>query len=319
MISGRSSGEGDRHARADRPGRQVSSDVPVSRTRPAPPGPVARAVGLVRLVHPLPSFLDAAIVAGLAVVAGGGMAAAVRAAAAMLLLQFSIGATNDLVDAPVDRGVAAGKTIPAGLVTPAVARRVALAAATGGLVLAAAGGPASLAVGGAGLAVGLAYDLWLKGTAWSWLPYALGIPLLVTFGWAGAGLPVPGFVALLAPLAAVAGAQLAIGNALVDLERDRAAGLTTVATSLGLAGARRLLAVLATVVVVAAWLIVDMVGGRGTGLAAVAAGSAVIAVGAAGSGHDSELARRRAWEIQGAGLGLLALGLTAALLSGGRL
>ncbi len=237
----------------------------------------------------------------------------------MLLLQFAIGATNDLVDAPVDSRSGRAKPIPAGLVAPRAALLVALATGAGGLLLAAAGGPISLVLAGAGLAVGLLYDLRLRRTGWSWLPFALGIPLLVVFGWAGAGLPIPGFVALLAPIAAAAGAQLAIGNALADLERDREARVTTVATSLGRTGARRLVSLYGALVLGAAWIAAAALGGTGPGLVIVAAGSAVVVAGLAGSGSDSALARRHAWETQGIGLGLLALGLTASLLAGGRL
>ena len=61
----------------------------------------------------------------------------------------------------------------------------------GWLLLATPSGPGLLLVAGFGLAVGYAYDLVAKGTAWSWLPFALGLPLLPLFGWYGAtgGLP----------------------------------------------------------------------------------------------------------------------------------
>ena len=74
------------------------------------------------------------------------------------------------------------------------------------------------------IAIGLAYDLRLKGTAWSWLPFAIGIPILPVFGWVGATGSLPPAFVVLVPAAVAAGAALAIGNALVDVERDRAAG-----------------------------------------------------------------------------------------------
>lgn len=283
----------------------------------AAPGPRLgeQALGLARLVHPLPSLLDALIVASLALVAGAEPAAAGRAALAMLLLQFSIGAANDLADAPTDRRVARGKPIPAGTVSPGVARVVAVGAAAGGLALAAAGGAGSLAVAIGGLAAGLAYDLRLKQTAWSWLPYAVGIPLLLAFGWTGAGLPLPGFIVGLAPMAALAGAQLAVANALADLERDRASGLTTVATSLGPPAARRMLAVVAAILAGVAWLVLGLVGASTALVAAALAGTLLVGGGVAGSWLESAAARRRGWEMQGVGLGLLAVVLTACVLA----
>lgn len=216
-------------------------------------GLAARGLGHARLVHPFPSFLDAAVVAGLATLGGAGMPAALRAGAAMLLLQFAIGATNDLADAPADRRAAPAKPIPAGLVTPRAARLVALAAGPVGLLLVATGGPASLVVAAAGLAVGLLHDRRLKGTAWSWLPYALGIPLLVTFGWAGAGLPLPGLLVLLAPLADH-GRCPARARQRARRRGARPGGRCdeTVATRLGRAGASRLVALHAVLVIVSA-------------------------------------------------------------------
>ena len=63
------------------------------------------------------------------------------------------------------------------------------------------------------LGVGVAYDLWAKGTPWSWLPFAVGIPLLPVYGWVGATGSPPGFFAVLVPMAVLAGAALAIANA----------------------------------------------------------------------------------------------------------
>ena len=105
----------------------------------------------------------------------------------MTLLQLGIGTVNDIVDAPLDAGRKAGKPIPAGL----VAR---VGGAVGLAVVAFGSGslsrpPSSLATGVLAvvvIAIGLAYDLRLKGTAWSWLPFAVGIPILPVFGWVGA-------------------------------------------------------------------------------------------------------------------------------------
>ena len=71
-----------------------------------------------------------------------------------------------------------------------------------------------------GLGIGLAYDLWAKGTTLSWLPFAVGIPLLPVYGWYGATGELPGLFVVLVPAAANAGTALAIANAIVDMERD---------------------------------------------------------------------------------------------------
>ena len=104
----------------------------------------------------------------------------------MTALQASIGTLNDLVDAPRDAGHKPGKPIPAGLVPGAAARVVVVATAGLGLALSAPSGGSTVALAALVLAIGYAYDLAFKGTAWSWLPFAVGIPLLPVFGWLGA-------------------------------------------------------------------------------------------------------------------------------------
>ena len=59
-----------------------------------------------------------------------------------------------------------------------------------------------------------------KGTPFSWLPFAVGIPILPVYGWFGAAGTVPGIFGLIIPVAALAGTALAVANALVDMERD---------------------------------------------------------------------------------------------------
>ena len=77
-------------------------------------------------------------------------------------------------------------------------------------------GPRSCCSGVVVLAIGYAYDLRFKGTAWSWLPFAVGIPLLPVYGWVGATGGVPASFAVLVPAAVVAGAGLAVANARAD-------------------------------------------------------------------------------------------------------
>ena len=156
-----------------------------------------------------------------------------RLGLSMVFLQFAIGALNDIVDATADAGRVPPKPIPGGILTTAQARVVVVAAGAIGLALAASSGPALLVLGVIVLAVGAAYDLFAKGTAWSWLPFAVGIPLLPVFGAVGATGSVPGSFAILVPMAVLAGAGLAVANARADLDVDAAAGTTSVATRLG--------------------------------------------------------------------------------------
>jgi 4-hydroxybenzoate polyprenyltransferase len=279
----------------------------------------ARFGGLLRLVHPFPSLLDAAVTAAIAAIAGAGAGLVALLAGAMLLLQLGIGAANDWADAAADRTAQPGKPVPSGLVRRSAAARIAFVAAAAGLGLAALAGPAPLAVAAVGLGAGLAYDLRLKGTRWSWVPYAIGIPLLPVFAWLGATASLPAPFAVLVPIAMVAGAALAVANALADLERDRDAGTATVATSLGLHRARRTGAVLHGVVLTAALGSALAFGGDPAWIALASAGSVFVAGGLALGWNGGQAARRRAWEVQAVGVGIVAGGWLGALAAAGRL
>jgi 4-hydroxybenzoate polyprenyltransferase len=274
-------------------------------------------VAAARLVHPFPSLLDGAVVALIALVAGGGLPTALVLGASMTCLQFAIGAVNDIVDAPFDEGIRLGKPIPDGVVSPGRARLVAAVAATLGLVLALAGGPGLLLLALVGLGIGLAYDLWAKGTTLSWLPLAIGVPLLTVYGWYGATGEIPGLFLVLVPAAANAGTALAISNAIVDMERDEEAGNRSIALALG---AGRASGVVLALQLVVAFLAVGtpVVLGAPTGwvLAVLAAslvplGGAVLGIAAAA--REGTGLRELAWEVQAAGTGLLAVAWLCAL------
>ena len=222
----------------------------------------------------------------------------------MALLQFAIGAVNDLVDAPSDAGRKPGKPIPEGVVPPSGARAVAIAAGGGGLLLSLAGGAGQLLLAAAVLGVGLAYDLRAKGTTLSWLPFAIGIPLLLVFGWYGAAGGLPNLFAVLIPAAAIAGTALAIANALVDMERDDAAGGRSIALALGPGRAALLVLVLHAAVTLVAAVSAATLGAPAGWVAAVVLasvaplGGAVVGAAAAlggGSGSASSLGRCRRW------------------------
>jgi 4-hydroxybenzoate polyprenyltransferase len=189
--------------------------------------------GLIRLVHPFPSVLDAVATAAIASLAGAPPPTALRLGAAMLALQASIGALNDVFDAQRDAGRKSGKPIPRGVVGVATARGVVVGGLVAGLVLAAPSGLATVIVAAIGVGVGYLYDIRLSQTAWSWLPFALGVPLLPLFAWLGASGTVPEALVTLLPIGVVAGAGLALANALADVERDNAAGKPSAAVQLG--------------------------------------------------------------------------------------
>ncbi len=259
-------------------------------------------------MHPFPSLLDGAATVAIALLAGGDPSTALRLGGSMVALQASIGALNDVLDAPADANRKPGKPIPAGRVTATVGRAVVVLGAGIGLLLATPFGPGLVALAGLGLVIGFGYDLVAKGTSWSWLPFALGTPLLPVYAWFGATGRLPMPFAILLPAAAMAGAALAIANARVDLERDRAAGLASVAIRLGPDRAWAMEAVLLLGVILVAFVSLWLTGAAAPAVAATIGVSLVIVVGMGwGRGREASPARReRAWEIEAIGVALLA-------------
>jgi 4-hydroxybenzoate polyprenyltransferase len=201
------------------------------------PGPPLRpARGSLRVLagscHPMPSLAVTAFATALAVSAGVSAPRVVLLAAAVLSGQLSVGWLNDYVDRGIDR--AAGRTdkplsaegadgADGGPAERQV--RVALVVAAGACVV------TSLALGWRpGLlhlvAVGSAYsyDLWLKWTVVSWLPFAVSfglLPAVVTTALAGHPWPQPSI--------GLAGALLGVGahlaNTVKDTEADEQTGV----------------------------------------------------------------------------------------------
>ena len=263
----------------------------------------------VRLTHPFPVLVDGLATGAVTVLAGGSAVVVSALAAGMMSLQAAIGIVNDVVDAPLDAGRKPGKPIPVGLVGPRAAVRLAVVAAATGLVLSALQDLPTLIVATLILAVGFLYDLRLKGTAWSWLPFAAGIPLLPVYAWVGATGSVPTLFGTLLPAAFCAGAALAIANAMVDVERDRDAGVSSVALTLGPRRSWWVHLVLHAAVgaIASASLLargvphaVVLVGVAGP---AVVVGAGVALAGARAAGH-----RERGWELEAVGIALLAVG-----------
>ena len=255
--------------------------------------------------------MNGAATAALALLAGADPPVALRIGFAMTAIQASIGALNDLVDAPRDRGRSPAKAIAEGLVSRPVAWVVVGLAATIGFALSAASGWAALGVAIAGAACGYAYDLRLSRTAWAWLPLAVALPLVPIYAWVSATGSVPQGLLLLVPIGMLAGGGLALGNALADLEADAASGTSTIATRLG-----RRAAVWAHALALAgavALAIGAFPGGASTSaVVLVITGTAVLGVGIAalaGSAEpDSAWRARLGWQLEAVGIAVLGVG-----------
>ena len=192
------------------------------------------------LLHPIPSTLTTVTAVGFALIFGIGVGDSRLwwIAGIMLLVQFSISALNEWADADLDRQAGRRRPIPLGLVSPSTALTLAALCAIGAFLLSTLAnlGTVALLLVGIGLGCGWVYDLRLKRTTLSFLPFAVAFPLMPF--WIGllAGRPASSLGILFlggSPLATA----IHLADAIPDRVRDQAAGLKTLAVALGRAGA----------------------------------------------------------------------------------
>lgn len=246
----------------------------------------------------------------------------------MLAIQFSIGALNDLVDAPLDAREKPRKPIPNGLVGRRLAAAVVAGGAAAGILLSAVSGLGTALAALGCLGLGFAYDLRLSRTALSWLPLALALPLLPIHAWLGATGVIPAGLVTLVPVAIVAGAGLALANGLVDIDRDGRVDRRGIAVALGRRHAwLAQTTALGTAAVLALAVAPSTDGGStGSGLevlrwirvAGVALGAGLLLAGAAALASGRADLRERGWELEAVGVAAIGLGWMAgtALTSG---
>lgn len=180
---------------------------------------------LVLSCHPLPSLAVTALTAGLTALAGLPPSRAALATLTVFTGQLAIGWSNDAIDGERDRAVKrADKPVASGAITARVAGTAATIAlgATVGLAVA-LGGSGGLAALVATLC-GVLYNLGLKATAWSWLPYAVAFGTLPAVATLSAAPPRwPAVWALIA--GALLGVAAHLANVLPDLGQDAATGV----------------------------------------------------------------------------------------------
>lgn len=215
--------------------------------------PTSVLLGLVRACHPGPTLAVTALVTALAAGSGRDLAGCLLVAAAVLAGQLSVGWSNDAVDAGRDRAVGrTDKPAVSGLV-PVRALWVAAGVALVACV------PLSLASGAAaggfhllGVAAAWAYNLGVKATVFSWVPYVIGFgqfPVFVSLGLPGGAWP--------AWWSVLAGALLGVGahlaNVLPDIDGDRRTGVHGLPQRLGPRLTRVLTAVFLVAAVAVLW------------------------------------------------------------------
>jgi 4-hydroxybenzoate polyprenyltransferase len=213
---------------------------------------VYRVVALFRAAHAPPTVAVTTLATAIAATSGRSLPGTVLVGAAVLTGQLSIGWCNDLVDQDRDRAAGrSDKPIATGALSSRLVTVACATAATACIPLSLASGWRAGVCHLIGVAGGWAYNLGLKRTLLSWLPYAVSFAMLGAF----LALGLPGHPAPHGWLLA-AGALLGVGahflNVVPDLEADLRAGVRGLPQRLGAVRARTggavLLAVAAGVV-----------------------------------------------------------------------
>jgi 4-hydroxybenzoate polyprenyltransferase len=207
--------------------------------------PGGRVKGWVFLVHPGPSLLVTATfvaVAGLAEQSAPSQLRAVQLVGVMLPIQFAIGIVNDLADRDGDVIAKPYKPLIRGVVPAHGAWIAGVAGAALGLACAATINVATFALAVGGLAAGIGYDVGLRRTPLSALPWWAGIVMLPLAAFATVGM-LSGRLLELVPLGGLVALGLHLANGAPDVEGDRGARRRSLPVILGADASLRLSAV----------------------------------------------------------------------------
>jgi 4-hydroxybenzoate polyprenyltransferase len=225
--------------------------------------------------------------------------------------QYAAGALNDAVDAEADAAADRGKPIQRGVISRRAVATAAVVAGVASLGFGLALGPATLALAVVGLACAWSYDLWLKGTIFSALPFAVAVPTVPLFGYAAAG-RFPAVLWWAWPIGALLAIATHLADALPDVERDRATGVRGLATRLGV-GRSAAVAAACYLAAVAMALWSGLVAGDRPVVVAGAALAVVLGLAALPAGARGPAGRRVAYRLVLAGMAALALGWAGAV------
>ena len=171
--------------------------------------------------------------------------------AAHAAMQISIATLNDYCDRRLDAASKPGKPIPRGLIHAREALIGGFVMIAIMLILLIQLPLLALLVSLCYLVLGQAYNLGLKSTPFSGIVFALAMPLIPLYAFAGIG-RVPYVLFWLIPTGFLLGIALNLANSLPDIEQDAANGAKTLAVVLGV---KRSFAVCQSMIVLAAALI----------------------------------------------------------------
>ncbi len=214
-------------------------------------GPIApltarqRLVGLVKATHPFPLVAVVTLTGLIGLTTSGretenGKLALVILA--MFLSQLTIGWSNDYLDRHTDAIHQPSKPLAVGLVEAKWLPRLAFLACLGSFVAGAQLGAVPLLLLVIGTASGLAYNLGIKNTNVSWLPYVVAFAVLPPFVWSALHSFRNEFVWLYV-VATPLTIAVHVANSLPDAATDQASGRAGIVTSLSPSAGLALLAI----------------------------------------------------------------------------
>ncbi len=211
-------------------------------------------LGFFLLSHPIPVFFHIIAVTIFTLLAAWPhfiWSVIVLIIAAHAAMQVSIAMLNDFCDRRIDAQSKPEKPIPRGLILPREALIAGFLMIAIMLVLLIPLPQLALVISLCYLVLGQAYNLGLKSTPLSGIVFALAMPLIPLYAFAGIG-HIPPIILWLVPAGFLLGIALNLANSLPDLEEDQAQGVMTLAVVLGV---RRSFTASCTLIVVCAAMI----------------------------------------------------------------
>lgn len=196
----------------------------------------SRLRGFYRLGHPVPVLFHLIAVTVFALLAAWSQPVwwtLLLIAGAHTAMQLAIAVFNDYFDRERDALGKPEKPIPAGLVTPREALLAGWILLALMVLLLLPLPPLAWLLTLGYLTLGMAYNLGLKATPLSGVVFALAMPLIPLYAFAGTGRELA-FLVWLLPMGVLLGVSLNLANSLPDLEEDASSGARTLAVALGL-------------------------------------------------------------------------------------
>lgn len=213
---------------------------------------------LVLATHPLPALAVTVLVGSVVVARGADPFTTLLAIASTGAGQASVGWSNDFLDRHRDAALGRrDKPLAVGAIRPGVVLSAAISALILCVLLSVPLGPRPVLIMALAVGAAWAYNAGLKGTALSWLPYAVAFGLAPVYIWAvTSGETPPAWLVAGTALLGVGGHLL---NVVPDLEADRSTAVHGLPHRLGLRGSL----IAACVLLAAALALVLVAGGEG--------------------------------------------------------